>query len=776
MTRPDRATRGAWTRGVWLGGLLAFGMASCLWNSPFIETQSVPAEQPVATPPRGVPDPAGLAAPGGTALEANPRLEQSAAAAPVAPTGAASEATPPAVEAAPPVEAGTEPEPARSDPVGTGWRLPQAKVVPIHGLTLVFPESVPTHAGAVALVQLTVPVGSQVVSPGLAELGAAVTAELRLPRRPGGSLRGALAQLGASLDVLVGPGSTTFEIACPPSAWRPVLAVLAENLAQPIDPDVPGEAFDLVRTGLAQRIAVIANSDPLLAVVGRVCRASSLAPAELVSEVSQRTAAEVGVLQRTRYRAAGAMLALWLPGVPSASIGAATEASLSPWLDHNVAAPPESFVASPPLESGVFWAPRDGGVEVALVLPSLPLEQDLAAEMAVLYECLTHDGLGGRLGYAIEALVGRDVLFEQVTARDTDHVVLRARANGAVVLPLWEAISEVMNSFRLQPPNGEELREAAARARVRLLDRLAKPAEWSRMMSWLVYHRASPGALAAVLERLAAPDRLDIVRAVPTFVGATLSLAVVGGAPPAESVRRVQVLTDVAASAERTQRVLPAAERVAAETAARQFLEDAVSMAGGAAQLAAVTGYTEVARAETGIGPACSLDVSFAEPAKLREVRQILATKIETTIDNGAGVDRVGTEEVALSLDEVKSRVDGAARHPLTLLARCARGQVQFRQVALRLVDGREYAVLEEVSDLRDPMRVVIDTGSHLIRTIESRTWHPESGSTVLLEEFSDYRPVKGGFRVPFMRLRTADDPDAPVRVRTESFEVATRR
>lgn len=770
MMRAVRSALGLWSPCVLL--------AACIWQSPMVETRPLEPQQAIPTPPRDGAPVGGDASPGAgraAGAEANPRPESLAETAPQntiggvdAPRAAASnEAPSPATPAAPSSPTARIVEP---------WRLPPTKVVPIHGLSLVFPEKVPAATGVSAHLCLTLPVGSKVVSPGLAELGAAVACDLRLPRRVGGSLRGALARLGASLDAHVTSGATTFTVTCAPERWRQALATLAENLALPVEPDVPAEAFEAVRTAVAQRLARDATVDPLLTVVGRVCQTSSLAPAELVSDVTVRTAAEVGVLQRTRYRAAGALLTLWLPGVPSAGIGAAAETALSPWLDHAVQVVPDSFVALPPLESGVFWAPRDGAVEVALVWPALPVEQALAAEMAVLYECLSHDGMGGRLGIAIEALVGRDVLFERAASRQLDHVVLRARANGPVVMPLWEALSEVLNSFRLKPPSGEELREAAARARARWLERLALPHEWARQVAWLVYHRASPDALAEILDRLAAPERLDIVRAIPNFVSATLSLAVVGGDPPADIAKRVQLLGEVSLTAERAQRVLPSAERAAAEASARLSLARAVSAAGGEAALRAVRGYRETTLLHSDVGPACSQDTEFLAPGQLRETRRVLTSEIVTEIASGRGVERCGAEQVVLPVDEVKVRLDQAARHPLFLLARWVRGEIAFRQVSVRLVDGREYVVLEEVTELRDPLRITLDTGSNLLRSIEVRTWQPESGPTVLTEEFGDYRPVKGGLRVPFFRSRTTDDADLPLRIQLGAFSVDQAR
>src|SRR5690606_40608098 len=80
-----------------------------------------------------------------------------------------------------------------------------------HGLLVVTPRLVPAEPGAPGIVRLTLPVGSRAGRAGLAELAAEVVAELRVPTRAGGSLRGALQRIGAHLDVVVTASCTAFE-------------------------------------------------------------------------------------------------------------------------------------------------------------------------------------------------------------------------------------------------------------------------------------------------------------------------------------------------------------------------------------------------------------------------------------------------------------------------------------------------------------------------------------------------------------------------------------
>jgi hypothetical protein len=410
-------------------------------------------------------------------------------------------------------------------------------------------------------------------------------------------------------------------------------------------------------------------------------------------------------------------------------------------------------------------------VDAGLFLPQPSLEQPLAAEMLVLRECLTHDGLGGRLGAAIESLVGRDVPFEVLPPGETDHQVLIARAQAEIVVPLWQSMSQVLDTFLTRPPDDAELRGAAARARLHLLAQVGRPTEWVRLMSRLAYRRADPDVVGRVLARLEAPQKLDVKAATSGFAATPLALAVVGGEPPAESSRLVQLVSDAVLPPEKVERLLPPSELAARRAEAVKYLERAVEALGGAMVLKELRGYREVVTSDTGVGPTVETETEFVGDG-MRQTSRVLGTTITARIDRDGGTESSGERQVAISVDEARSRLAAAARHPLPLLSRWAKGEVDFRVVALRVVAGRELAVLEEVASGPDALRITIDTGASLIRAMEVQTWHPEAGTIRVREEFADYRRVGGRLRAPFLRTRSLDDGEPDHTLRTVSFEV----
>lgn len=734
-------------------GLLAH---ACLWRDVVLEsgprTSERPADAPAGEGAEVPVEPGREAAP----REAAPREDAERAEAPRDPTAGG----------------GAAPEPAAGGdavPEADDWS-PGGNVTPIGGMLIVTPHQAHAQAGAPGVLRLTIPVGTRAGKTGLAELAAEAVAELRTPERPGGSLRGDLARLGAALEVNVEASTTTFDVTFPAEHYREVLAALASSLAKPLDPELMAGAFDRLRVDLAARLGRGWLRAPLLAMVERMRAGRSHALAEVVSQIPLRTAGEVAVFQRAHYRATGSVLALWVPDIPPTDLALGAVGVMPPWLDLGREGGVLPMLVPPPPQEGVYWAPREGAVELGIFVPQFGLDHPLAAEMLVLEECLTLDGLGGRLGAAIEGLVERDVSFDVLPPGDTDHLVLLARANDAIVVPLWEALTQVANSFRLRPPVEAEIRAAAARARLRLQEQLGKPREWVRTVSRMAFRRAAPDVLETVLARLAPPTRLDVAAAIPQFVQRPLALAVVGGQPPVESSRLVQLVDDSVLPGAKVERLLPAAELAQSRADAEKQLARAVEALGGRAALRELLGYHEIASSVSGRGPVIETDTRFTMPDRLRQTTRILATTIETELTAEGGSETSGSQQFPIAVPEARARLAAAARHPLTILARWVRGEVAFRKVGLRLVAGREHAVLEEIAEGAESMRLTIDTGSNLVRGLETRTWDPQIGALVVREEFSDYRNVGGALRAPFYRTRAMDEGEPWERVRTSSF------
>src|SRR5690606_9627791 len=252
------------------------------------------------------------------------------------------------------------------------------------------------------------------------------------------------------------------------------------------------------------------------------------------------------------------------------------------------------------------------------------------------------EGVGGRLGAAIAQFAGRDVGFSVLPASDTGQCGLVARVSEELALPLWLAAAEVLDSFRTRPPEEAEVRAAAARAKMRLLARLASPREWLRIVTRLAYKRAAPDRIDATLERLDFPGRLDLDAALAAFAKEPVTLAVVGGRPPVESSRLVQLVPDGVLRPERVERILPPAELEAARAEADKLLAKVADAAGGIEVLRALRGFRERATCESGVGPTVEVETALELGGELRQTRRVLGTTIEARLDESGGTEAAG--------------------------------------------------------------------------------------------------------------------------------------
>ena len=97
------------------------------------------------------------------------------------------------------------------------------------------------------------------------------------------------------------------------------------------------------------------------------------------------------------------------------------------------------------------------------------------------------------------------------------------------------------------------------------------------------------------------------------------------------------------------------------------------------------------------------------------------------------------------------------ARHPVSLLAACARGELRFRPVAQRTIGDRDLMILEAVGTDFDRLRIFLDTESHLIRVVEAWETTRDGAVVHLRDAWSDYRN-SATVRAPFRRITELDD------------------
>jgi hypothetical protein len=228
---------------------------------------------------------------------------------------------------------------------------------------------------------------------------------------------------------------------------------------------------------------------------------------------------------------------------------------------------------------------------------------------------------------------------------------------------------------------------------------------------------------------------------------------VVGSSPPADAADAVVTVTP--------EQVNTIEEEVPADLegqveAARPFLTAARITLNVPDELG---GFSTRRRVSTDDGVFVDETVWFRTPNRLRRVRRVLSSTIETVVGPEGGVETAdGTETVELDQVEAERLLERARRHPLMLITAHANGNARFRLVSRRRQGDRDVGVLELVDPTRDRLRITIDAGSGLIRSVESTEWRPDLGTRVqVTEAYSDYRRV-GRMRAPFFCVRTIDD------------------
>ena len=199
----------------------------------------------------------------------------------------------------------------------------------------------------------------------------------------------------------------------------------------------------------------------------------------------------------------------------------------------------------------------------------------------------------------------------------------------------------------------------------------------------------------------------------------------------------------------------PSAPQVGDEKVTEALLKAALDAVGGRPNLASIHGGSSVAETRSGAGPRTEERSWFRAGEKLRRVRKVLASTIETVVDTQGGTERSGERQMAVSAEVARSMLNAALRHPLYLLAAYARGESSYRLIDVRADGDRSLAVLERVGD-GDRLRMFIDQESGLVRAIEYEE-RGEIGVVNLREEYRDYRRT-GRVRVPFHRTTYVDE------------------
>ncbi len=657
------------------------------------------------------------------------------------------------------------PPPVEQRPVAPAPAPPPATQLPVptvvkleNGLTAAVTQAAPGHD---ALLQFGFFAGALFMAPGAAELAMEVVVGDADPSQGRVALTQAIAQLGGTLAVRAGPATTWIDMRVPGNRWEEAVVALRRALEAPAQ---SRHQIERIRERTVAGRAAWIRRDPVAAMAQLLLLGESGA-AGYLHALLDRDPSEINLFQARLHRPERAVLVIETPDDPAqaaAALGQSGSTALGGWSPP--AAPPG---AVPTLDRsfvpGLYWSPAPAGARdpettrVALVL-YLPNPGQLSAtDMLLLHVCLTLDGTGGRL-----ERLQRDHGLESVrwhssvaSTPDATAIVLTADVATSEVQPLWNVLQLARASLRDVPPTESEL--AIALRRAPLTARLAMLDDGGRLRTQakLVLLGTTWADVDHRLQTLAAAPALDVRAATDAFLDLPVALVAVGGVVPddATDVRRFELLP----AGQDEQAAATAAQPAPATDAGAAWLQRAADAIGGAARIRRLTGWESDGKLVNDRAPAMTETCRWRTDGTLARTREILGQKIRTSLEGNVWFEQAGEITQSLNSREAALLRRELQRHPLALLATHARGELPFRPVAQREAGDRHVMVLEAVGEAFDRLRIHVDTGSHLIRVVETWETLPDGTVVHLQDRWSDYRST-AGLRAPFHRLTTQDD------------------
>lgn len=617
-------------------------------------------------------------------------------------------------------------------------------------------------AGRPATLQFGIAAGAAFMAPGSAELAAHVVVESADPSQGRVSLRQAIAGLGGTVQVVVGPLTSWIDVRVAGGRWREALTALHEALRAP---SWSRHQIDRIRSEFVAARAAELRLDPARG-MARLLMLGESSSASYVLGLLDRDPSEVAGFLARVYQPERAVLAMEVPAdaaTAAADLARTGSIGLGGWTP---AAPPPGpvLLLDRKFESGLWWAPGRTDAEkatacrVALVAMLPDVARPTAAEELLWAACYSLDGAGGRLEQ-LQRQRGLGHVHWQgeiVQTPDAAALVLTASVRATEVGDLWQVAQQARQSLGDLPPNDSEL--AIAKARVPLTTRLlvADDGGRLRLMTRLLLAGTELGAVDRRLAFLEAAPAIDPRGASSAFLALPFAMVVVGGDLPAAlpGVRRYEVLPAGQGEA--------GAEAVVGDVATtparpQPWLTNAVDAVGGADVLRRLEGWRSTATVTHEAAPPMDEVVTWRLTGELLRTRTLLGQKIETTVAAKEWFERVGDNARSLDAAEAALLRRELQRHPLSLLAAHARGELTFRTVAQREAGDRAVVVLEALGDRFDRLRLHLDSQSHLVRVVE--TWETMPGGSVVhvQDTWQDYRTI-AGLRVPHRRLTSQDD------------------
>jgi predicted Zn-dependent peptidase len=606
-------------------------------------------------------------------------------------------------------------------------------------------------ASGEAELQLGLLGGSDFGAPGTAELAAATLVENGDVSQGRPSLVQAIHRLGGTTDVEVGPLSTWITLRVPMDRWQEAQRALAKALEAP---SLSRSQLERMRDELVQQRVAAVTRDQVRA-TARSFLLGQEGTAQHIAALLDRDPSEVSLFQARLYRPDSAILALRVAGDPAKVTAAA--ADIGNWP---APAMPRALVPMQArrLPAGVHWAPGEpaAACRACLILPLPEVTRPDAADLFVLHACLTLDGIGGRLEQLQRERGLGQVRWQSqfVTCADQQALVLTVETTPDLAVELWQTAVAARASLRDVTPAASEV--ALARRRAALTAHLAGGNATARLrtQTLLAMRNLPADGLERRFEAIADAPALDLARAAEEYLKLPAAMVVFGGQPPAGWT---DFTAFAALPAGMQPRLAAAGDQKAQTVAATPWLDDAIDAVGGAALLRRLDGFAAESTRQTENAPVATEKLRWSRSGDLNRTRTVLDNEIVTVLADASWTEQSGDKKITLSSREAALLRAESARHPLALLAACARGELQFKPVAQRTVGDRDLMILECLGTRFDRLRIHVDTMSHLVRVVE--LWETSADGTIvhLQEAWSDYRTT-AGLRAPFRCIAEQDD------------------
>lgn len=570
------------------------------------------------------------------------------------------------------------------------------------------------------------------------------------------SLRRAVENSGGTLTVEADAWTTNIRLSAPLSNWRWLSRQLAEAItAPPISP----ARVDAWRQTLMREYGRSWSEAPMDAAVKRVHSFELRGLEEWLEVLEDLEIADVLAFYAQTYLPARAMLVFAVPSPKPTAVVELCQETFAPWsLARGGASLPAAVAALPPA-SGLFFGETDGAPGFVTLVELPPAVAEEAATAWVTAELLIGTSVEGRITEAVDRSVRglRSSIREDGPVR---FLELSGRIGSGDTRALRTAVDGAFASLARRAPGAEEIRAAAERARLELALELGEPRTWCRAVSRSLIAGATPAVILGadgrrtdvpsrpmfgpLIEKLTQPENLPIAariaaraqdRGLVIVLGKDLTDLPEHGAMPGSQVSDAR-------------RSVISADRADQEAAARLVLAHAIEAVGGASTLLDLQGFQFEATSRTGQGPEAIDAVWYRRTDRLRRLRRVLNSDIETVIGPDVALETASSQKRELDTLERDQLLDDVHRHPIALLAEAARGAAKYRQISLRTIDGRRMAVLERDGDRAGRFRLYVDLESGLLRAVVSSV-DTGNGELFRREEWRDYRGAGRGLRAP---------------------------